>query len=171
MRLWRHTSTEFKVTLLIAAASEERCAVCRGEATTSMCRRCSNCGLPTNESTRLCRTCQDRSQCPSCERRLPDGCFDDGHLSRVHQSSTSVSDTAHGVRRGDGSRSSHDFQQRVVSRICRPKRRQHSRRRERLPEQTHVLVVYSAPTFNSADFNVNHTIHSTDVVISLVVRA
>ena len=50
MRLWRHTSTEFKVTLLIAATSEERCAVCRGEATTSAaectCRRCTNYGVP-----------------------------------------------------------------------------------------------------------------------------
>jgi len=61
--------------------------VCRGAATTSAaectCRRCSNCGVPTNESTRLCRTCQVRRQCPSCERRLPDGCFDDGHLCRA----------------------------------------------------------------------------------------
>ena len=91
-------------------------------------------------------------------------------MSRVHQSSTTISDTAHGTRCSYGSRSSHDIQQRVISRIRRPKRRQHSRRRQRLPEQTQVPNIYIAPTFKSSDFNVNHTIHSTVVVISPVVR-
>jgi len=59
-----------------AAMAEQRCAV---ECT---CRRCTNCGIPTNE-TRLCRTCQDRRQCPSCEHHLSDGCFDDGQLCRA----------------------------------------------------------------------------------------
>ena len=81
-------------------------------------------------------------------------------VSRVHQSSTTISDAAHGTRRGDGSRLAHDFSQRVVSRIRHPKRRQHSPRRERLPKQTQVLVIYSAHILKGVDFNVNHTIHA-----------
>jgi len=144
MRLLLHMSTVFNVTLLIAAANEERCAVCREAATTNAaectCRRCSNCGVPTNESTRLSRTSGSPPvpliRTPSSRRLFRRRTF----VSRVHQSSTTISDTAHGTRRGEGSRSAHEFPQRVVSRIRRPKRRQHSPRRERLPKQTQLLI-------------------------------
>jgi len=63
-------------------------------------------------------------------------------------------------RRSNGSRHAHDISQRVFSGIRRRKRRQHPRRRERLPKQTQVPVIYSAHILKRVDFNVNHTIHA-----------
>ena len=65
---------------------EQRCQVCRGEATSSTaqctCRRCANCGVWTTQG-RLCATCQTRPQCGACKRHLPTACYDGGPLCRA----------------------------------------------------------------------------------------
>jgi len=105
----------------------------------------------------LCRKCQDRRQCLSCEWRLAERQFLRRRVvSRVHESSTKISGTAPGIRYSDGSRSSYELQQRVLRRIPRDKRRRRPRRSEKLQEQTRVLTVYSALTFKSVDFKAMH---------------
>jgi len=63
--------------MMMMPITDNRCAICRGEATTStaQCRcppptRCINCGVPT-----LCTRCETLPRCRICRRHLPKRCF------------------------------------------------------------------------------------------------
>jgi len=60
--------------------ADNRCAICRGEASTSTTRcqcppptRCINCGVPT--ASTLCTRCETLPRCRICRRYLPQHCF------------------------------------------------------------------------------------------------
>jgi len=75
--------------MMIMSTADNRCAICRGEESTSTTRcqcpaptRCINCGDLTTSS--LCTRCETLPRCQRCKRHLPRCCFllyDDDNVS------------------------------------------------------------------------------------------